>query len=133
VVNVGIINDLLVEGDETFGFFLTGGPANVDLSGQTNATITIQDDEKAIQFGQTNYIVSEAGTNAAITLTRIGGQSGTISATFATADGTATAPGDYTSVSTNVSFAPGQTNAIIFVPIIDDSIGEPAETVLLRL
>ncbi len=133
IVNITILNDTAVEGDENFGLFLSGAPALVDLSGNTNALVTIQDDEKGIQFARTNYVVSEGVTNAVITLQRVGGLSGTISATLVTADLTALAGSDYISVSTNVAFAPGQTNAEVFVPIIDDPTGEPNETLSLSL
>ncbi len=46
---------------------------------------------------------------------------------YATADGTAIAPGDYTSVSGSLLFTPGETSKVIGVPIIDDLIDEPNE------
>ncbi|HMJ89723.1 MAG TPA: Calx-beta domain-containing protein, partial [Candidatus Acidoferrum sp.] len=133
VVNVAILNDLAVEGDETIGLFLSGAPSTIDTSGNTNAVVLIQDDERAIKFSAANYLVNESGTNARITLTRIGGLSGTISVTFFTTDGTAVAGGDYVAVSTNVSFAPDQASADVYIPIIDDPTGEPNETVFLSL
>jgi uncharacterized repeat protein (TIGR01451 family)/uncharacterized delta-60 repeat protein len=133
VINVTILNDPILEGDETFGLFVSGAPPSVDLSGITNVPVTILDDEKAIQFASANYLVNEGATNAVITLTRIGGQAGSISATFVTSDGTAQAGNDYNSVSVPVTFASGQVTTNVLVPIIDDFAGEPAETIFMRL
>jgi hypothetical protein len=68
VINVTILDDPTLEGDETFGLFINGAPPGVDLSGITNIAVTILDDEKAIQFSSVNYLVDEGATNAVITL-----------------------------------------------------------------
>ena len=53
---------------------------------------------------------------------------------FATSNGTAAAPGDYTAVSQTVSFADGDTaNKTISIPIINDTTAEANETVNLTL
>ncbi len=78
--------------------------------------------------------MAENGGNATITITRTGGSSGAVGVTFATGNGTATAPADYTAVSQTVSFANADTaNKTINIPIIDDSAVEGNETVNLTL
>src|SRR5439155_22156364 len=52
---------------------------------------------------------------------------------FATSNGTATVPSDYTAVSTTVNFADGETSKTVNVPIINDVLNEPDETVNLTL
>ena len=52
-----------------------------------------------IQFSAATYSVGENAGTATVTVTRTGGSSGAVSVTFATSNGTATAPGDYTAVS----------------------------------
>ena len=130
---ISILDDSLIEGDETVNLILTNGPPNVDLSGRISAVLLILDDERFIQFTGTNYVVREGDTNARITLRRTGGLSGPASVTFATADGTATAGQDYLTVLTTVNFADGESNAVVLVPIIDDTLGEPGESVLMTI
>jgi len=57
----------------------------------------------------------------------------TISASFATKDGSALAGSDYTATSGTVSFAPGTTTRTISVPIIGDTTLEPTETFFVLL
>ncbi|MFL6209445.1 MAG: Calx-beta domain-containing protein [Pyrinomonadaceae bacterium] len=90
-----------------------------------------------ILFTSLTYSVAEnvAGGMAAITVTRTGGSDGAISATFSTADGTATAGSDYTAVSNaSISYADGETGQkTVNVSITDDSVYEGNETVNLSL
>ncbi len=57
----------------------------------------------------------------------------TTSVHYATADGTAKAPSDYTATSGTLTFAPGQTSMPVNVPINPDSIDETNETYSLNL
>jgi beta-glucosidase len=56
-----------------------------------------------------------------------------IMATAATADGTARAGDDYTSVATSLALPPGTGQVTFDVPTLDDSANEDAETVLLSI
>ncbi len=131
--NVKIIDDTLIEDNETIFLFLTNAPGGVDLSGISAAVLTIVDNEKSIRFSSTNYFVNEGGSNAIITLTRQGPLIGAVSVTFSTTDGTAMAGADYLGITNVVNFADGQSNQTVLVPIIDDSITEGPETVNLML
>lgn len=87
-----------------------------------------------LQFGSPGYSVAEAGGNASITVIRTGGNEGTVGATVSSADGSATAPADYTAVSNAVSFPNGDTAPkTVPVPIVSDAVSEPSETVNLSL
>jgi len=57
----------------------------------------------------------------------------TVSVAYATADGTATAPADYTSAGGTLSFKPGETAKTITVSVIGDLSIEPDETLTLTL
>ena len=50
-----------------------------------------------------------------------------------TVSGTATAGSDYTALSGSVTIPAGQTSATIAVPVIDDTLSEPNETVIVSL
>src|SRR5690606_37058422 len=52
---------------------------------------------------------------------------------YATADGTATAPGDYTATNGTLTFAPGETTKTIAVPVVGDTAIEPNETFFVNL
>ena len=52
---------------------------------------------------------------------------------YATADGTATAGSDYTATSGTLTFAAGETQKTVAVPVLDDDHDEGSETLTLRL
>ena len=88
-----------------------------------------------IQFTSPTYTVNENDGTSSITVTRVGGNNGAITANFSTSDGTAQAPGDYTAV-TNfpVTYTEGETgNKTVTVSIVNDAIYEGNETVNLSL
>ena len=67
----------------------------------------------------------------AVTLSRA--PSGTVTVDYATADGTATAGSDYTATSGTLTFAAGETEKAISVPVFDDGHDEGSETLTLTL
>jgi uncharacterized delta-60 repeat protein len=94
----------------------------------------------SFEFTSGNYQVDENGGQELIGIRRTGGTSGpnadgsgNISVNFATSDGTATAGINYSSVSLNVSFPPGEVLQYVPVPVIDDSNITPDLTVNLTL
>ena len=102
---------------------------------------------KTIQFSETFYIEDEGGADAIITVTRAGDASAAASVVFQTIDntsglpcddvvnnlGAASARCDYSSTITTLSFAPGQTQLTIGVPLIDDVYIEGPEHLRLQL
>jgi hypothetical protein len=50
----------------------------------------------------------------------------TVTVQYATADGSASAPDDFASVSGTLTFGPGQTTQPITVPVVSDIVGEPS-------
>jgi uncharacterized delta-60 repeat protein len=92
-------------------------------------------------FTSANYQVNENGIVAAITIRRTGGTSGTntdgsgdVFVNFATVSGgTATNGVNYTGVSLNVDFPPGEVLKTVAVPILDDQTITPNLTVNLAL
>jgi uncharacterized delta-60 repeat protein/uncharacterized repeat protein (TIGR01451 family) len=134
---VPIIQDLLVEGNEFLDLSLAkNANSGSAILAQSSATLTIVDDDFStgvMGFSQPNYFVSERGTNALITVLRIGGSSGVASVDFTTANGTATAGADYSSVSGRLVFADGEAIKTFSVPIYDDALVEGSETVNLVL
>ena len=75
-----------------------------------------------VQFSSANYSVRENGGLATITVTRVGGTSGTATVDFSTTNGTAVAGTDYTPVTGTLTFAPGVTSQTFTVVVKDDNV-----------
>lgn len=97
----------------------TGGTVACSTSGPANLAIG-------------NASVTEGGS-LVFTVTRSGNTASAVSASYATASGTATSGSDFTAASGTVSFAANQTTATITVATIDDTVVESAETMTVTL
>ena len=86
-------------------------------------------------FSSATYTAQEAGGAAAITVNRTGSTQGAVQVSYATvAGGSATGGLDYTSAAGVLSWANGDGTPKTFnVPILNDTLAEPAETVNLVL
>jgi len=151
-ITIPIINDALIEANETFTVRLRNlvpGTATFDASGcdpasllptSCDSTVTIIDDDQGgvIAFDKASYTVAENAGSASILLRRVGALGGPVSVTFATSDtcgaaGAACAGTDYTAVNTSVTFAAGQTSLLATVPIIDNAVVSPPRTLNLTI
>ena len=132
-LSIPVLDDTLVEGNETVLLRLFNAPRLVELGGWATATLIIEDDEKSVRFSRRKYTVRENATNAVIEVLREGDLTGTVSVRFNTEDGNATAGLDYGAVNTRLVFAQGETNKIILIPIEYDDLPEIMETATLRL
>ena len=93
-----------------------------------------QFDSVALSIDDISLTEGNSGTtNAVFTVTLSAASSQTVTANFATADGTASAPSDYASSSGVLSFTPGQTSQTITVSVVGDSVVETNETFLVNL
>jgi len=87
-----------------------------------------------LQFSSANYSVNENGGSVTITVNRVGGSSGAISANYTSSDGTATVGSDYTQTTGTLNWDDGDSSEKTFtVPIIDDGNSEGPETFTLSL
>ncbi len=87
----------------------------------------------AVQFSSGAYSVVEGAGSAPITVTLSTAPILTATVAYSAADGTAVAGSDYVTTSGTLTFTPGVTSQTFNVPIVDDEIDEPAETVSLTL
>ena len=125
----------LVESDEAFTVTLSS-PVNALLGTPSKHTRTILNDDPSgvITWLPGEYSVSEDGSGYTVKLYRIGGLSGEVAMSYATADGTAKEGSDYTSTSGTVSWAEGETGERSFtVPTLDDALDEPNETFTIKM
>jgi hemoglobin-like flavoprotein len=87
-----------------------------------------------LQFSAANYSVNEGGGSATITVTRTGGSFGDVHVAYATGNGSAKLPADYTFASGDLFWDDGDTSDKTFsVTIVDDSLVEQNETINLTL
>ena len=132
-VRVTISNDDLIEGDEYLNLILDQ-PSSA-LGNQPTAQLKISDDDSVVYFKQGVFSVNENTPSkyGQVELVRTGGLSGTITVRMETSDGTALAGADYTAVNSLLVFQPGETNKVITVPIIDDTVDEGNEFLNLTI
>ena len=88
-----------------------------------------------LQFDAANYLIGEfSGMVPVVKVTRTGGTSGEVTATFSTGDGSAIAGTDYTPVNFTVFFGDGETTPrVITVPTLQNQVIAPDKTVNLTL
>ncbi|MDX1491418.1 MAG: Calx-beta domain-containing protein [Pseudohongiellaceae bacterium] len=123
-VNMTILDDALLEGEETLRLTLSGESGDT-LGAIDTAIITITDyEEGEISLTAESYDISEDVGTAAITVQRTSGTSGEAQVNYATTAGTATSPDRFTATSGTLVFADGVSSQTINIPIIDNEIGE---------
>ncbi len=87
-----------------------------------------------LAWSAATYLVNEQGGTAALTVTRTGSSLGTVSVSYATAPGTATAPADYTTTAGTVTWLDGDsTPKTISIPLAADAVVERTETFSVTL
>jgi len=131
---IGVVADSMDEVDETFLVKLSS-PTNATISdGQGSGTITDDDAPPTLSIDDVTVTEGTGGTRNAVFTVSLSQASGkTVTVSYATANGTATAGSDYTSKSGTLTFAPGQATRTISVSVKSDSTDEPDETFLVNL
>jgi glucose/arabinose dehydrogenase len=105
---------------------------NVTVSTPTTLTATLS--TRSISVAGTQLLEGNSGTtNAVVPVTLDKPASRPVTVQWATQDGTATAPSDYTASSGSVVFPAGTTQQTISVPIVGDTTVEPDETFNVHL
>ena len=111
----------------------TEGDSN-PVNNSSSITTTLVVPQPIIEFSATTYTTNEDAGTAAITLTRVGDTSGTITVHFSTVAGGNATPGlDYTPVSTTVTFPAGVSEETVLVPVLPNPYDRTNEFVNLQL
>jgi hypothetical protein len=100
---------------------------------EATGTCALTANPGSIQFTSATFTAGESGT-ATVSASRTGGTCSAVTATYQTANGTATAGSDYTATSGTLSWAANESGTKSFtVPIISDAVDEPNETFTVTL
>ena len=133
-VTVDVNHDLLDETDETFSVNLTNASNATIADGSGSATITDDDAPPALSIDNVTLLEGNSGTTNAVFTASLDAPSGqTVTVDFASADGSATSPADYTAVSGGLTFVPGDTSETITVPVNGDLLDEIDESFTVSL
>lgn len=135
-IQVAIRNDTEVEPDETFSFKLLNPTGGTVLGDPSTAVITIRDDDLhpgSLAFASAAYAIEENAGPARITVTRSGGSSGVVGATYLASSGSATAGDDFPASSGTLIFNDGEISKSILIPIFDDTLKETNESFRITL
>jgi Ca2+-binding RTX toxin-like protein len=130
-VGVDLVADGIDEPDELFYLDLRNAANGRVVDAQARATILDADAQP--QLSVTDGAAAEWEGAAVLTVRLSAASAFDVRVDYATADGTAGQPGDYQAEAGTLDFAPGETAQDIAVPIVDDSVSEPDETVALTL
>ena len=132
-ITIPIVDDTQVEGDENFTVTLLNPTGGAQFIGPSVASVTIVDNDAGLAFSSATYAVLESGVSATITVIRSGITNSIVGVNYSTSDGTATNGSDYVSASGTLTFTNGEIVKTFIVSVIDDTIEEGAESVLLKL
>lgn len=134
-IDVTVTNDTLDEPAETVAVTLAT-PTNSTLGATTTHTLTItdNDDPPTVAFMAATSSVGEgtATANLVVTLSTASGQDVTVPYVVNAAS-TATNPADYTIAASPLTIPAGATSANIVVTVVNDTLDEANETVIVNL
>ena len=128
---VDITDDIADEGDERF-FVNLSNPIGATIS-RAQGNVTIQDNDQAptITLNDANTYENAGAMTFTITLSRASGK--TVTVDWATANGSASDPGDFTAASGTAIFAPGITSQTVDIALVNDGVVESNENFNLNL
>lgn len=132
---VSVLDDSVVEAVESVSVTLASG-TGYNIGSPSSATVNItSDDPPVITVSATDATAGEPGSGqgtGTFTFSRTGPTTSSLTVTY-TVGGTATSGSDYTSIGTSVTFAAGASTATRTVSVINDSVVEANETVVVTL
>jgi hypothetical protein len=144
-LTAGFTPILLMYGQNTSGQVAELSWSSVDagiekqiIPASTLFTSTRADRPGSFSFSQSRFSVNENGVALeTVTVNRLGGSEGTASVTVTPTAGSATAgttgSGDFSTAPISLTFADGETQRTVVIPVVDDALPERTETLNLTL
>lgn len=133
-VNITVNGDTVFEQNEIFNVNLSGAGNAIIADTQGVGTINNDDSQPTISVNDVSVTEGNTGTTtASFTVTLSNASSEAISASYITANGSASAGSDYTQTSGSVSFSPGEVSKSISVSVSGDTTFEGNETFNVNL
>lgn len=106
--SIGLIDDNIVQGDQSLLVNLSGATGGATISEPTNVSLTILDNDVAVNFTSPAYVVNETAGIVNLGVQRLNGSNGTVTVNFKTVNGTAFAGTNYTADNRTLTFSPGE-------------------------
>jgi hypothetical protein len=132
-ISMTVTADTTAEPNETFFVNLTA-PVNATVADAQAVVTIVNDDSPLLTIGNTSVTEPNTGTVSALfTVTLSPASASTVTVSYATADGTASAGSDYVTTSGTLEFAPGTITGTVTVPVVGDTLDEANETFLVVL
>jgi hypothetical protein len=133
-VTIAVAGDIRNEDDETFSVNLFGASNGTIKKPQGAGIIQNDDPVPTLMIGNATVLEGNAGTSNmtfTVTLSALSGK--TVNVNYATADGSALAPSDYTAQSGTLTFPSGTATQTITVPVIGNTVDTPNKTFTVSL
>ncbi|MBB6236584.1 putative repeat protein (TIGR01451 family), partial [Pedobacter sp. AK013] len=128
---VTIVDDNILENTEDYTVSIGSITGPASLGNASVSTSIIDNDNASVAINDISVAEDITGGLATFTVTLTGAVQNSFTVNFATANGTAVQPGDYTATSGTITFPAGSVSGAtqtFTVPIIDDNIAETTET-----
>lgn len=110
------------------------GVSTTDATVASESPLTLRTSPSVAITDAAPVVEGESGTRPAdFAVTLSSAPAEPVTVRVGTLDGTATQPADYTATETSVAFAPGETQKVFSVPVVGDTVDEPAETFTARI
>ena len=117
---MAIVQELQVEGDQTFSLTLSNATGGAILMGPAVVPVTILDDDLGIGFSSPAYVVNETAGTVVLNVLRHNGTNLVSTVSYATTNVTAIAGTNYSAVSGTLMFTNGEALKSFSVPILHD-------------
>lgn len=132
VISIPIIDDARIEDTETLQISL-GTPTGSFIQGFKLFTLNILDNDTALPDLNLKSVTNLEGCGAVFVAELSNPSKYPVTFQYATINGTAMAPGDYTAKSGSLTIPPGRKEIGITVPLVDDGTSDSGETFTLSL
>ncbi|MCB1176837.1 MAG: hypothetical protein KDK36_04570, partial [Leptospiraceae bacterium] len=133
-INFSIIDDSIYEGNETIIISLSN-PTNSNLGVNNTHTYTINENDSSptVEFNTISSNGSESVTNVSIPVSLNASSGLTSSVNYSVTGGSAVNGVDYSLSSGTLTFTAGETTQNINFTVTNDTVDEPAETIVITL